>query len=625
MLYDAAAAGFSVGLLTAWPGHRHQAKQTNKRVYKTVAWVFTVSTVSDLIDLGVEDVAAPAMSSASAHQPGAGLLSRAWGRWVGRPADLCEIGQVYGVLMPLDKPVFAVEQAGQVCFSSSGTARLGGDGKDRPHETLPAGQADQLALPLLAALPPTSARALGDAVFCRRHGIRFAYMTGAMANGIASTELVVAVARAGLLGSFGAAGLDVVRIDESIKALQAALGDTPFCANLIFSPNETGQEQAVVNCYLGNGLRLIEASAYMDLTAAVVQYRVHGIHEDTQGRIVTPNRIIAKCSRLEVAEKWFSPPPDKHLKALLARGVLTAAEAELARAIPMAEDVTVEADSGGHTDNRPALALLPAIIALRDRLQDQYRYQQPLCVGLGGGIATPVSAAAAFAMGAAYIVTGTINQGCRESGSSDRVRHMLAAAGPADVVMAPAVDMFELGVKLQVLKRGSLFAMRANRLYELYRAYDSLEAIPAQDRQNIEQTIFRCSVDEVWRQTCDFFQPRDPAQLQRARTDARHRMALVFRWYLGLSSRWANTGVEDRQIDYQIWCGPAMGAFNEWTQGSFLQQMENRDVVTVAGNLIYGAALAMRITQLRQQGVRLAGQASQIRPLTPSQLEQYLL
>jgi len=46
-------------------------------------------------------------------------------------------------------------------------------------------------------------------------------------------------------------------------------------------------------------------------------------------------------------------------------------------------------------------------------------------------------------------------------------------------------------------------------------------------------------------------------------------MALVFRWYLGNGSRWAVEGTPDRVQDYQIWCGPAMGAFNRWVQGSF--------------------------------------------------------
>lgn len=58
--------------------------------------------------------------------------------------------------------------------------------------------------------------------------------------------------------------------------------------------------------------------------------------------------------------------------------------------------------------------------------------------------------AAAFAMGAAYVVTGSINQACLESGSSTLARRMLCQADPADVIMAPAADMFEMGIKLQV-------------------------------------------------------------------------------------------------------------------------------------------------------------------------------
>src|SRR5262249_59888452 len=123
---------------------------------------------------------------------------------------------------------------------------------------------------------------------------------------------------------------------------------------------------------------------------------------------------------------------------------------------------------GGPPHTRPAITLVPTLIALRDRLQGQHCYPDPLRVGAAGGIATPASVAAAFQMGAAYVLTGSVNQACRESGSSDAVREMLAEAEQADVIMAPAADMFEMGVKVQVLKRGTMFAMRAARLYQLY-------------------------------------------------------------------------------------------------------------------------------------------------------------
>jgi PfaD family protein len=189
--------------------------------------------------------------------------------------------------------------------------------------------------------------------------------------------------------------------------------------------------------------------------------------------------------------------------------------------------------------------------------------------------------------------------------------------------MAPAVDMFEMGVKLQVLKRGTMFPMRSNKLYELYRAYGAIEQIPQSERESLEKTIFKAPIETIWQQTREFFNERNPAEIARAEKEPKHKMALLFRWYLGLSSRWANAGVAERQVDYQIWCGPAMGAFNEWTRGTTLEHPANRNVANVALNLMYGAALVTRINQLRMQGVRAAASVA-VKPLESSAIMRYL-
>jgi hypothetical protein len=59
----------------------------------------------------------------------------------------------------------------------------------------------------IAVLPALYPEWLGDRSFTEAHGLRFPYVAGAMANGIATPELVVALARSGMLGFFGAAGL----------------------------------------------------------------------------------------------------------------------------------------------------------------------------------------------------------------------------------------------------------------------------------------------------------------------------------------------------------------------------------------------------------------------------------
>jgi trans-AT polyketide synthase/acyltransferase/oxidoreductase domain-containing protein len=190
--------------------------------------------------------------------------------------------------------------------------------------------------------------------------------------------------------------------------------------------------------------------------------------------------------------------------------------------------------------------------------------------------------------------------------------------------MAPAADMFELGVKVQVLKRGSMFPLRAAKLYDLYARHASYESINAKDRALLERDYFRRPFDDEWQQTRSFFQHRDPSQIEKAESDPRHKMALVFRSYLGQSSNWANLGEPSRQMDYQIWCGPSIGAFNAWVKGTFLESPDNRKTAEIAMNLLFGAAILARSNQLTQQGIRLPYQACQYVPKRLEEIEKRL-
>lgn len=463
---------------------------------------------------------------------------------------------------------------------------------------------------------------LGDPGFCSDLGLRYPYLGGSMAKGISSVAMVEELGRAGMLGFFGAAGLPFSTVEAAVDRLAGA--GFPCGFNLIHSPQEPDLEKALADLYIRKGVHLVEASAFLALTLPLVRYRTHGIHRLPDGTIVTPNRIIAKVSREELAEKFFSPSPDKFLRELVAEGAITAEQAELAARIPLAQDITAEADSGGHTDNRPALALFPTIQSVAVRMQANYGYALKLRAGLAGGIATPAAAAAAFAMGAAYIMTGSVNQACIESGTSDVVRQMLAETRQADVSMAPAADMFEMGVTVQVLKRGTMFPMRAAKLYEIYRAYAGLDDIPAAERDKLEKTFFQASLNDIWQNTRSFFLERDPRQVERAERDPKHLMALVFRWYLGQAAHWAKDGESSRKIDYQVWCGPAMGAFNEWVAGSFLEVPANRTVSTIALNILFGAAALTRANILRYQGINFPPDALHTEPLENTQIKEYL-
>lgn len=477
---------------------------------------------------------------------------------------------------------------------------------------------DSNAYKLLATLPPLYPEWLGDRSFQQVHGCRFPYIVGEMARGIATPAMVIAAGKAGLLGFYGSAGLEPERVDKGLQEISSALtanGHTlPWGANLIHSPNEPELEQAITMLFLERKVHRVSASAYMSLTPSIVRYACSGLQQRPDGGIERKNHVFAKVSRIEVAELFMSPPPPSVLQSLVERGELTRAEAELARHIPLAEDITVEADSGGHTDNRPLTAVFPAIQRLRERLVVEHGYTRRIRLGAAGGLGCPNGVAAAFALGAAYVLTGSINQAASESGLSVIGRQMLKDADMTDVTMAPAADMFELGVKVQVLKRGTMFAQRATKLYQIYQGYDSIDTIPQSEREALERDLFRAPLEQIWDSTRRYFEQRRPQEAERAERDPKHRLALICRWYLGNSSQWAIGGDASRRLDFQAWCGPAMGAFNRWVAGSMLESLDNRSVVQIGRNLLEGAAVITRAHQLRTYGVPLPPAAFDFRP-----------
>jgi trans-AT polyketide synthase, acyltransferase and oxidoreductase domains len=437
-----------------------------------------------------------------------------------------------------------------------------------------------------------------------------------MAHGIASRQLVLAMARAEMLAFFGSAGLSPADVEANVVAIEHDLAspNVSWGADLIHSPHDPALEDALTDLYLRHRVRRVSASAFMRLTPAVVRYASTGLSLDPDGTVRRANHLFAKLSRPETARMFMSPAPSDLVHGLLQRGALSTAEADLAGRVAVAEDITVEADSGGHTDNRPMAALLPAIMALRAELQKTHRYPRATRIGAAGGIGTPGAVAAAFSLGASYVMTGSTNQSTREAGTSDLAKEMLAAAELTDVAMAPSPDMFEMGVKVQVLKRGTMFAARAGLLRELYRTYAGIDDLPPEVVARIEREIFLRPLADVWEETRGFFASRNPREVERAERDAKHKMALVFRWYIGLASHWAIQGVVERKMDYQIWCGPAMGAFNRWVRGSFLADLKQRSVVQVALNLLEGAAIITRAQQLRSIGLSVPDDAFDYAP-----------
>ena len=432
-----------------------------------------------------------------------------------------------------------------------------------------------------AAYPRTALP--GSRAFCETFGVQHPCLAGAMYQGIASVPLVTRMARAGMLAFFGAGGLGMREVEDSIIAIRAATAEhAPFGVNFISHLNRPQLEDELTDILLKFNVRCIEASAFMEVSPALVRYRAHGLRSEGE-KIRADNRVIAKLSHPDVAARFLASAPEAIIIALLEKRAISSDQAELLRHVPMCDAVCVESDSGGHTDQGMPFVLIPAMLRLRDAQAERFPRFANIHVGAGGGIGTPEAAAAVFMLGAEFIVTGSVNQCTVEARTSDAVKDMLETMSVRDTAYAPSPEMFELGSKVQVFKKGLFFPARAEKLLGLYRQHDSLDAIDSATRAQIEERFFRASFESVY----DELRTRySPSEIGKAETMPKHKMALVFRRYFRDSTRWALDGVADRKVDFQIHCGPALGAFNQWMAGSAMQSWRNRHADEIALHLL---------------------------------------
>lgn len=429
-----------------------------------------------------------------------------------------------------------------------------------------------------------TAETLGNSEFRKDYGLKYAYAIGGMYNGIASKELVVKAAKAGMLSFFGAGGLGVAQLEEALQYIQQHLGNgQAYGINFVYSASNAQKEEKAVDLLIKYAVRNMEASGYISVTPALVRYKLKGLSKDRSGNIISKNKIIAKISRPEVAEVFLSPAPQPIVQKLLEQNMITQEEANMAMEVPLADDLCAEADSGGHTDHRAAYVLIPSMLRLRDTMMKKYKYRKNVRVGAAGGIGTPEAALAAFALGADFIVTGSINQCTVEAGTSDAVKDLLQQMNVQDTEYVPAGDMFEMGTKAQVLKRGVFFPARANRLHELYRQYNSIDEIDEKTQQQIQEKYFRKSFGGVFE---EIKKTHPPEEINKAENNSKYKMALIFKWYFDYSAKLALHGDKTNRVDYQIHCGSSLGAFNQWVKGTELENWSNRHVDDVGIRLM---------------------------------------
>lgn len=177
-------------------------------------------------------------------------------------------------------------------------------------------------------------------------------------------------------------------------------------------------------------------------------------------------------------------------------------------------------------------------------------------------------------MGADFIMTGSINQCTVEAATSGFVKEMLSETEICDTAYAPSETLFEFGTKVQVLKKGTLFPVRANKLFQIYQQYESLSEIDEETKIQLENVYFNKTFDEIYESIIE----KQPNLAQKAERNQKYKMLLLFKWYLQRGCLLALEEEEEQKVNFQVHCGPSLGAFNHWVKGTELESWRNRHV-----------------------------------------------
>ncbi|MCP5006563.1 MAG: hypothetical protein GY941_21875, partial [Planctomycetes bacterium] len=186
---------------------------------------------------------------------------------------------------------------------------------------------------------------LGNPLFQTRYQCKWSYFAGSMYKKIASEELVVRMSKARLLSFFGSAGLTPEELEESILSIQSQLEpNQPYGMCLISNIHNSAHEMKQVELFIQYHIPVIEVAAFATISLPLVYCRIKGLSQKGD-QIGIPRYLIGKCSRLEVARLFLSPPPLNIVHDLLQSQLISPEEAAVSQYIPMVDDLAIEADS----------------------------------------------------------------------------------------------------------------------------------------------------------------------------------------------------------------------------------------------------------------------------------------
>lgn len=418
------------------------------------------------------------------------------------------------------------------------------------------------------------------------YGLKYPYLAGGMERGISSKEMVVKCGKDNILSFLGTKRMDIEKVKQSIIYIKERLSKgEPFGVNITYDSFDTELAPKVIDLCLEYNVKNVEVSGYYDIPNYIIRYKLKNIKQE-KNKVICDNKVFLKVDRLSDIDRWIGTISEKVLNSLLEDNFITNEEKMLSKCISIIDALTIKCEVGGNQNRNDILNTLPMAIKIRDSQVKEHSYDNNIYVGASGNIGTPEAVAIAFILGADYVVTGSINQCSVEADCSDSIKDLLQQARIEDTIYVPDAEKFEIGGKVQVLKRGVMFPSRANKLYELYKYYDSYYQIDEKSRKHIEKNYFMKTFNEYYEE-CK--KSLSSEKIDIIEKDEKKKMALVFKTYLMEAALYGQKGIEEQRMNFEIYCSPALGAFNEYCKGGELDNWRKRSVTKIAEALMCDA------------------------------------
>lgn len=250
-------------------------------------------------------------------------------------------------------------------------------------------------------------------------------------------DVVIAVSKAGGLGVLGAVELTADELDQELELIEAELGGIPYGVDIVIPSKYVGRDESDLDLPSLQALVPEEHQTFVDslLEAHHVDALPAGV-EPATGMIswsqtgAAPLLDVALAHRPRLLANALGSPPPEVVDRAHAQDVVVAALAgsprHALRHCEIGVDLVVAQgyEAGGHTGEITTMVLVPEVV---DAVA-------PTPVLAAGGIARGRQVAAALALGAEGVWTGSVWLTSREAETHPTVKQRFLAASSSDTL-----------------------------------------------------------------------------------------------------------------------------------------------------------------------------------------------